>query len=639
MKYFLPNIISLILVSLPLATFGFADEDGILPLYDVPLKDITQPQPHKGAVVITHGWTGEAVAPRGTDLSQPWPLKMAIDICQSPNVSGTVQVFDQAAGAVSLLDPEIQHDQMIRVCQSPNWDVWVVDWYSLAGKCSDLNKLVNRFLSCNQDPDYAFTNAAIIGDIVARYLQKLGYGYIHFIAHSAGSNVIDTAKENILRARLDTELHMTFLDPYDPRSKESEISLYGASAQWVDNYIDTSGLGSFVTGLSDPLNKLIHGFTVDITHAVQSPIGHEQPHIFYRNSASRPDYLYGFPLAKESSDSTEQLAALKPYWTCKLREANGSCIELSPFKPVRLIEESMCVLGTRDCPTSEQGRSGPGNIEFSSGNGTAIRLTTQGTVDSPTAIFLTQHVPDDANYITFDYEFSGTPTAAAFVLFDGKIIRALSNIYSENNKTHHLSVWLGKNALGGPHSLSFFIKSVDQSTSAIQVSNLRFVRKGLSFSPERRDPPTAGIANQLAWTALKGATLYDIEIIDKANRLFSVGLNSEDANCDATGICAWGDDNILVAGSYQWRVRGRNAKFSGPWSDWYTIRIASSVTDSGKAGGGGGIALYLIITLLAAAHLASRQLYWPSRSNPFARPRRCVSALPAENIPSERGEF
>jgi pimeloyl-ACP methyl ester carboxylesterase len=267
------------------------------------------PTPADKAVVITHGWNSSAA---------DWVEEMSQKICAA-----------LGAGPI-LFSPD--KDSLTKACQASNWDVWVLDWH---GK------------STNTTPWTAFANASDIGENLAITLKTKNYSHIHFIAHSAGANLIDFAtiglkywitKEN----RRALQIHETFLDAYDPTL---DVSRYGKQAEWADNYVDTRDSTVYFgsVGLDGTKLFLQNAYNIDVTPSITPIIGrdpcqahlsnplvvaqcrHGRPYRFYGLSIDFVDDAFsaaydpidgtggkGYPLSLESGHSLSLLSSLFP---------------------------------------------------------------------------------------------------------------------------------------------------------------------------------------------------------------------------------------------------------------------------------------------------------------------------------------
>jgi len=168
------------------------------------------------AVVITHGWKSNAA-------EGSWVSNMANGIC---NEIGS-PIYEELPA-----NQDDYQDTIRKVCTvvvgDTSWDVWVIDWRSMAG------------WQALYAPPVAWVNAANAGyQTAAFFLDNYNYEHYHLIAHSAGSNLIDTAT-NVLSPF--ATIHETFLDAYHPSplrvafstSISRHISNYGENANWVE---------------------------------------------------------------------------------------------------------------------------------------------------------------------------------------------------------------------------------------------------------------------------------------------------------------------------------------------------------------------------------------------------------------------
>jgi hypothetical protein len=176
------------------------------------------PTPDRKAVVITHGWKDEA---------STWVAEMATAFCKQLN-----------NGSLPLVNPVVHVDGLTRMCEGVNgWDVWVNDWRKGAEWFAGWELVGGGIVP----PWNVYVNAISLGEKLADILKRKNYQHIHFIAHSAGANLIDYATRglwNFVRReqRPVLTIHETFLDAYDP---QKDLSLYGEWADWADNYVDT----------------------------------------------------------------------------------------------------------------------------------------------------------------------------------------------------------------------------------------------------------------------------------------------------------------------------------------------------------------------------------------------------------------
>lgn len=129
-----------------------------------------------------------------------------------------------------------------------NWNVQGYKWIE------DANKLL---------PQTALQNARQQGIEVGRQILSKGYTHVYFIAHSAGSGLIQSATDIIKSNNSSVLVHETFLDPF-VGADFSGTSTYGYGADWADNYSakDKDTLNNYVPFT---YNILSHAYNVDVT--------------------------------------------------------------------------------------------------------------------------------------------------------------------------------------------------------------------------------------------------------------------------------------------------------------------------------------------------------------------------------------
>ncbi|MHC5083082.1 MAG: hypothetical protein ACYTET_03985, partial [Planctomycetota bacterium] len=124
----------------------------------------------------------------------------------------------------------------------------------------------------------------IAGPRLAAAVLKLDkqFDHIHFIAHSAGSWVIDAAAEHIADRKPDTEFHLTFLDAYVPGKWRADDlgrvfkeDIPQTQQYWAEHYY-TKDITSKVTH-----NDLRYAHNVDISALDPLIAEHEFPYRWY----------------------------------------------------------------------------------------------------------------------------------------------------------------------------------------------------------------------------------------------------------------------------------------------------------------------------------------------------------------------
>ena len=177
----------------------------------------------------------------------------------------------------SFIDPQVS-----------GWDVVAYDWSQHAGTTGIFPL----------DAEIARTNAKNnVGPFVAQEIVSKGYTEIHFVGHSAGSWLIDSAAD-LLDPNL--VIHTTFLDAYTPTWAASGNLSLGDSADWSEHFVDTRPV-PFTNSV------LPQAYNIDVTlldTPTVNPIDwHSWPHEWYRNTAADPNYLdahgWGFQTSLE----------------------------------------------------------------------------------------------------------------------------------------------------------------------------------------------------------------------------------------------------------------------------------------------------------------------------------------------------
>lgn len=167
---------------------------------DEVLPPITKPN----VVLFTHGWLTTA-ADFNSPTSQWGRLRAALE-----------------ARVAELPEAERTDWQVVGVCWS---------------KHNGSTDSILPYISATFYPQFAANNARILGEKLGAVLRRApGLRKVHFIAHSAGAWMIDTA------SRWPTpgaEKQLTFLDAYSPPAAMWYSKSFGFSADWSEHFYDT----------------------------------------------------------------------------------------------------------------------------------------------------------------------------------------------------------------------------------------------------------------------------------------------------------------------------------------------------------------------------------------------------------------
>ena len=98
---------------------------------------------------------------------------------------------------------------------------------------------------------------------LAQFTPNGKWEHIHFIAHSAGSDLIEEASRIIKVKSPSTTIHTTFLDPYTGVT-DGERQHYGEYSDWSENYFDFSP--DTIDGVNHrTFGPLLHSHNVEVT--------------------------------------------------------------------------------------------------------------------------------------------------------------------------------------------------------------------------------------------------------------------------------------------------------------------------------------------------------------------------------------
>src|SRR5438067_4287798 len=198
-----------------------------------------------------------------------------------------------------------------RSSEKEKWYVKVWDWRSQAGPCIIDVDLSGLHLCANT----AYSNATAQGEALSAEIGKYSFKDVHLIAHSAGSNVVQTAIDK-LKGRPHLIFHATFLDAYAP---SVDKLIYGIGANYAEHYVDKRGS---IPWFSNTNQDLKNAYTFDVTalDETQFPPDYAiaNPHLYLL-------YVHGWPTAwyQESIDSQGMESLIKFNYGFGLSRENG----------------------------------------------------------------------------------------------------------------------------------------------------------------------------------------------------------------------------------------------------------------------------------------------------------------------------
>lgn len=450
------------------------------------------PTPAARAVVITHGWGANAAPASASD--EPWVKEMAEKVCGK-----------LAANKIAF---SARPNALTKICQSQGWDIWALDWSNKAGGASA------------PVPGRAFSNAASVGEMVAFALKAKSYFQIHFIAHSAGAKLIDSATVRLKEWRPSVEIHDTFLDAYEP---SSDASYYGAKADWTDNYVDTRSLVEHHFGFDGTKLFLQNGYNIDVTPAADKDPCASAPGLDATCRHSRPYRFYGRSVDSsfvgDSGDASSDPISSTDGQGYILSTENGKSLSFlhSAYKNgdrCAMIGSSCTPQTTGDEPqwfnAVTVGRIvGPvaGAVAWVEGSGATLlfrsirlgSLSLQSRVPLVNSVALTAGPTESPSYIVVDaittqpvdklrlkWRFGAAGQGFLRVFVDGMLVREFDQRYALADATEAEQIYIGGPTgilTPGTHRVAFRLDGFGATTSGVELTE---VELGLNASSTDR---------------------------------------------------------------------------------------------------------------------------------------------------------
>ena len=426
--------------------------------------------PEKHLVFITHGWD---------DDSKGWVKDMALSIKNYIDAHAT---------------------------NPGDWGVCTFDW-------SEDAAMVDFTRGDLLVPPWdAFAKAGLDGRIAGAELAKNNYESIHFIGHSAGSNVIQAAAETVRSNTPATKIHLTFLDAYDPNNISS---LYGVeplrngfpipnrSDWWAEQYVDKRGKSVLA-----PTNiYLPHAYNFDVTErdgfqnpstetVIENEIAsaqktwqfikiandhkeyltrvHGWPYIWYQNSITWPSApssdeplaVYGHHLSLEGGKDSLPLEFpnVAPLNVCTFKKDSGvSC----PTSNTRT-GSSVNYLPAFNIQGNISRQSETGNVTFLNSN------AAQATPGSPVWFELSATTTDATNVLRFAYGFISVPGSENIltVFVDDKVVYKIDERITDPG-VHTASEIIVGDLASGEHTIGFRLDPFTDAKSPIEIRNIQ----------------------------------------------------------------------------------------------------------------------------------------------------------------------
>lgn len=452
-----------------------------------PVKDPTK----NSLVVITHGW-------------QPSFLPRDINFIDEM----TINIINNLSGR-----------------NINNWQVFGYKWTTNASV---------------PNPSDALNNAKQEGKHLGESIVAQGWTHVHFIAHSAGAALIQSATEIIKKSNSSIVVHETFLDPF-VGFDSAGVYTYGRRADWSDQYFSRDNLtelAGFVTELPtfhsynvdvsflDPHGISYSKFTsmpdssLQITEMCTKYMGttHGWPVEFYMNTITgntTTDYAgFGFSLSKEGGN-----------WNAVSGYDVGNGTEINPSVPVRVLGTNMvCTAVTPktssysdfipDFTKSPMIQSETGIIQKYMDN---VSLLSGSPVWLSTVIIPTNPV----NFVSFDAEFTSSVGAQGvlIVLWGTNIIGTLDERFIEPGLQHY-SFSFPRAEAYSPYVLGLRLDPFINIQSSVTLTNVVFNYVGVT-QPFSLSITKNAVNNMRVWR-LDGEAGFNYNIQASTN------LNSSD---------------------------------------------------------------------------------------------------------------
>jgi hypothetical protein len=208
------------------------------------------------------------------------------------DAKGLREEWDSLGGEIAK---KIKEDKI-----SDKWEIVVWDWHK------DTSDPV---------PGPAYRNADHQGrELLAPAIWSHSYNYIHMIAHSAGSNLINIAAKTLIgNNKIKQEnpfIHLTFLDAYQPNNDDYG-NLPGYPYHYSEHYVNRGGIPSNFTDFPFTDSCLKDAFNFDLTYWTNNdknpfnPVsGHFWPVHWYKQSVTTSGFKFGYPLSFEGGVQT-----------------------------------------------------------------------------------------------------------------------------------------------------------------------------------------------------------------------------------------------------------------------------------------------------------------------------------------------
>lgn len=321
----------------------------------------------------------------------------------------------------------------------------------------------------------------------------------HFIAHSAGAEVIQACSE-VIRAKLGNNctIQCTFLDPYTGFVPDTGIldnpllnntSIYGDVANWSDDYftVDEQTFGNNWPVTQGYLN---HAYTVNVTYLDTNKTllnGYVQVSGIVSESCQKTESTHGWPIQFYMNTITGATNSSYNGFGFPLSEEGGNWASIGLYQVGNSPSQ---VLGTPDpdcVPLFESNNGLPpsGPINFSNLQGDNLDQVISGLIqknnaglgmgaDDPAWLASFILVTNPVNFVAFDAQFTSNPQGAGelSVYWDTNAVGFIDESLVGSNVEHYVFTFLPA-SVNTVHMLGLRLDaSTNGSASTISITNV-----------------------------------------------------------------------------------------------------------------------------------------------------------------------
>ena len=422
-----------------------------LPPYgDLPVKG----QYKDGLVVVTHGWTPK------------WVVDPVMSTAWVDNFSN---VLSQRLSADGRSD----------------WQTFGFKW------------ITNSWVL---NPGNALSAANAEGKRLGDRIAEQGWTKVHFISHSAGGELIETATEEIrAKATNEVTIQCTFLDPYIGSVYEEQY-IYGAAANWSDCYVSDDITGGWTAQpLRFAYNAKVSALDQTTVDQIPSYVSlsdpsspcyqeglstHYWPVIFYTNTVANNSSAFEWGLYDGFGYDLSQEGGNWDYATSQYVLGNGvsygsvtnlgpeypSCVAVEGGNTQSFESEVNFPLLSKLASTTGSFQIGPGILSLT--NGSPVWIATVITATNA------------LNKISFDAEFTSAGGAHGLlsVYWDTNMIGLLDEAEVQPGLQHY-TMPFPLAAAETSHVLGFHLDPFTSVHSSITLTNVVIGWAGVTQQP------------------------------------------------------------------------------------------------------------------------------------------------------------